>query len=613
MLLKRLVEYSEHIPNGIGPLGYDMIRVKWRVTLDLSGRCIGKPIPMTGEAGREDWGKRVWAPSFNRTSNPDAKLIVDDGRYVFGRIVEDSSKTQERHDNYMTLLRQCTEVVKHPALIAVISFLEQLPDSMPELNEDFNPKNNFDFRIETPKGDIFPIQLPEIQKWWTEYLLNKYSIKAYCASCSSFKPCMRVHHIPIRGIPPKLGSKLVLVSTNQESFHSHMPKNKDSKEVMDAPVCLECVDRYSKTLNYLLASKSHSYRLRVKTEQKGRSKSKRIKTRKERNKYIYIYWTREPTEFNFLEFLDNPDSEQFAELLNSLYKGLEYKVIDPSEFYATALMGRKSRVIQLEWLESTVGKVKQNLGRWFRRQKMVDAGGREGHPLGITSLVASLYREIESDLDDEVPRLMIRSALTDTALPKHLLIKVVTRIKANPIPRIIDSGDIDNHSIYARMMLIRLVFNSYPDKEENYMSELDTKNQDPAYLCGRLLAVLEQIQLKAIGGKGDSKEGPKATIIERYYGAASTIPGSVFGTLIRLARTAHLPKLLKGKDSKGIHYNLENQMMDIIEILPSKFPSTLNMKEQAIFALGYYHQRADDRAKARAHAESKKNSGEILD
>lgn len=125
------------------------------------------------------------------------------------------------------------------------------------------------------------------------------------------------------------------------------------------------------------------------------------------------------------------------------------------------------------------------------------------------------------------------------------------------------------------------------------MTKLDIENQDPAYLCGRLLAVLENIQYLAV-------PGAKATLIDRYYGSASSAPASVFGTLMRGAQP-HLAKLRKERE--GAYHALQKRLEDICSGLPS-YPNTLNMNDQAVFALGYYHQRAEDRA-ARAQAKAK--------
>ena len=110
----------------------------------------------------------------------------------------------------------------------------------------------------------------------------------------------------------------------------------------------------------------------------------------------------------------------------------------------------------------------------------------------------------------------------------------------------------------------------------------------PAYNCGRLLAVLEEAQRRA------SSNNLNATLVDRYYGGASTTPALTLGSLIRLAKTAHLPKLRKsGRGSEGI----ELTMQEITHQFggPDKLPTSLGLRDQAAFALGYYHQRAEYR------------------
>ena len=127
------------------------------------------------------------------------------------------------------------------------------------------------------------------------------------------------------------------------------------------------------------------------------------------------------------------------------------------------------------------------------------------------------------------------------------------------------------------------------------MGELNPKWNRPAYLCGRLLAILEQAQLRA------SNSGINQTIVNRSYGAASTAPKSIFSGLIRLATVAHLPKV--GRD---INEQMEEVMVELDE--SGGFPKTLTLAQQAEFALGFYHQRAAFRAGS--SNTSKKNNDE---
>ena len=111
---------------------------------------------------------------------------------------------------------------------------------------------------------------------------------------------------------------------------------------------------------------------------------------------------------------------------------------------------------------------------------------------------------------------------------------------------------------------------------------LDETNVHPAYLLGRLFAALERLQ-------GAAQGDLNATIGDRYYGAASTAPVTVFSRLLGLSRH-HLAKL-RG-ESRGLSVNLDKAIGGIMTLLPAdKFPAVLPMDQQGLFAVGYYHQR----------------------
>jgi len=107
-----------------------------------------------------------------------------------------------------------------------------------------------------------------------------------------------------------------------------------------------------------------------------------------------------------------------------------------------------------------------------------------------------------------------------------------------------------------------------------------------------LLAVLEEIQRRAV-------PGIKATVVDRYFGTASSAPASVFGRLMRGAQP-HLSKL--ERDRHGAYVGLQAQLEDVLSGLKA-FPRTLTLTEQGLFSLGYYHQRAHNRARAREGAD----------
>ena len=209
-----------------------------------------------------------------------------------------------------------------------------------------------------------------------------------------------------------------------------------------------------------------------------------------------------------------------------------------------------------------------------------DPTGENSRPLGLFVLAASTVHDVRRDLPVTTPRALFRAALVGAPLPLELAFQAVRRCRA------------EQRVTRPRAALIKLVLLSQerqPPKEE-YMVALEPDHPSPAYHCGRLLAVLESVQKAALGRVN-------TTIVDRYYGAASSTPGIVFGTLLRGAQP-HLAKLKR--DRPGANVNLQRRVEEICAKI-GDWPATLALKDQALFSLGYYHERAHDRAEAISH------------
>ena len=108
---------------------------------------------------------------------------------------------------------------------------------------------------------------------------------------------------------------------------------------------------------------------------------------------------------------------------------------------------------------------------------------------------------------------------------------------------------------------------------------LDPNRTDKAYLLGRLFAALEKTQ-------EDALPGINATIRERFYSSASATPGAVFPRILRTYQH-HLAKL------EGALKTNRERLVQAIHSPLSSYPAHLNLEEQGLFAIGYYHQRQD--------------------
>ncbi len=289
--------------------------------------------------------------------------------------------------------------------------------------------------------------------------------------------------------------------------------------------------------------------------------------------------------FSFRDYFDQPQPEQVRALLDTVRSGRAMPEVDDTAFYATVLSGSGGRAVVRDWIDTTVGEAKRHLGDWFAAQRIVGPYGEEPQPLGLYSLAAATVRDARTDLAPPTPRALWRAALTGTPLPLGLLFQAVRRIRA------------EQAITRQRAALMKLVLLSQPDREteEDTMVQLDPAQTRPAYHCGRLLAVLEEVQRLAV-------PGAKATIVDRFFGTASSAPASVFGRLLRGAQP-HLAKL--ERDRPGAYRALQRRLEEVQAGLAS-FPRTLGLEDQGLFALGYYHQRAHDRAQAQAASERRK-------
>ncbi len=398
-----------------------------------------------------------------------------------------------------------------------------------------------------------------VQRFWTAISKEQQNSSATleCLICGQPTPGVRRLPFKVKGVPGGQPSGMAIISFNNPAFESY-----GLEESLNAPTCPDCGERFTKAANRLIADESTHLYL-------GRS--------------VYLFWCKEEVGFNPAKVLSQPDPQVVRNLLLAAFSGKGRSLsADTTPFYSVALSASAARVVVRGWLETTVGEAKKNLARYFAAQELCERDGSPGGPISIVALALSTARD-SKDLSARTSEGLLRLALSGSPLPWDMLFQAVKRNRAEQGPT------------RARAALIKMVLltQNADWKGERKMTELDSANTAPAYICGRLLAVLESVQRSAIPGLN-------ATITDKFYGSASSAPASVFGNLIHGAQ-AHLSKLRKTRP--GAHEAIQQRMEAILRNL-TEFPHTLSLYEQGQFALGYYHQKAADRAAALAYKQS---------
>ena len=264
-------------------------------------------------------------------------------------------------------------------------------------------------------------------------------------------------------------------------------------------------------------------------------------------------------------------------------------------FYILALAPNAKRVSVKLWMEGTVSEIIGNTLAHLDDMNIVSLKGL---------------------LDEEIPplrpiyRIMkaIYTATDSTKWPRQVVQELLESIiKGLPYPPALQMACLerihhDHTSKYPVTELRAALLKAYLNRKHRKNPQikqltmaLDKSNSNPAYLAGRLFALLERIQEKAI-------PGVKANITDRYFRTASATPGIIFGRLLQLS-AFHLSKIKK--EHGGLGYYFDRQIQEVLELLPggqATFDKFFSPDQQSIFAVGYYHQKAYRDQKAESEA-----------
>jgi len=587
MILSKLKDYADQQME-LPPPRYNKRIAAWLISLTENGdfeACLC----LKGGSKEEKKGKTFEAPDRKRSGKTiRPKLLFDTFEYALGVGRSDSSpeRVSEYHAQFRALIQDCAKFTEEPAVKAVANFLESWDPERDRhlLPPDIDPSENITFRV----GNIFPAdakaKLTKVEEFWENTLSgthddeegNSNSSIMQCLVTEKISSVAKRMPISIKGLGGIGGNPTgtELVSANQKPFTSYGLENS-----LSSPISMDAAESFAKALNHLIGDDRHRINIG--------------------SKVLYLWWTREKTKFNPLNFLNQPKAEEVEGLLKSPFTGQQASSLDDSkvnQFYALALTANNARAVVRDWLETTIPNVQINLQQWFQAQRMVDPYGASPRPLGIYTLASSIYRDASKEMQPTAPTALIRNALHGDRIPEDLLVKLVRRNRT------------EQDITYPRAVLLKLIFSSNSNRRE-MMNNMEQLNPDPslegldleAYACGRLLAILESVQKAALGSIN-------ASLTDRYYGSASSTPAVAFPPLLKGAR-AHLSKLRKTKT--GAYRALEERLEEVMASLPS-FPKTLNLQQQGLFGLGYYHQRASDRATAKARSEANKTEQKAI-
>lgn len=577
MILQALVDYydrrcaSRDPARRLPSIGLEDKPIPFVIELDAEGR-----VQQLRDTRQAD-GKRLRAQVFlvpqgeKKTSGVKANLLWDSAEYVIGldrqrKTGGENTAAQAFRQRIASLPQVALEDIGVRAVLAALDRSDwsvlRAHAAWPEIEES-NPV--LTFALVDDAGDLV-CQRPAVLRAAQAKAAEDGSPEGWCLVEGARRPVARLHP-SIKGVRDAQTSGANVVSFNERAFESY---GKTQRQGENAPVGERAAFAYTTALNALL----------------GRDSPNKVQIADATT----VLWADRDDSIEpelIALFGDDPDVHVDAvrKRLAGATTGNRGAEDTTLRFFVLGLAPNASRIAVRFWFHDTLERLGPRILQHFDDLRIVRASDRDAATPAMYWLLRSIAPQGKAE--NVPPRLAgewLRAILEGAPYPPALLNAAVNRCRAEQA-----TTSFGGNVPYLRAAILKACINrehrrrhGAPASFHLIREELDVNQTEPAYRLGRLFAVLERIQSKA-------QSGINATIRDRYYGAASSTPGTVFPTLMRL-KNAHLKNL-----SSGMQAFFEKLLGEICGSVErptlTDFPRQLDLHEQGLFALGYYHQR----------------------
>ena len=388
-----------------------------------------------------------------------------------------------------------------------------------------------------------------------------------CSICGkSHSPVLDEPHGLVK-MPKGQTAGCALVSYNENAFESYGLQGN-----LNSSICRDCARNYIEALRFLL---SDGYEVPENKEKKQKAHYEYNHRVNLSDTTVALFWTKQDVEeISPLVVTDVPDASWVKGLFDSVWSGKKNHgtTVDTNMFYTCTLSSAAARIAVRDWTAISLEEYKKNLAEWFQD---IEIEGDDGNLeyCQLKMLINATQRDkksgdkSKSDLNSKTKM----GSMLWNAVIKGRKYKLPMEVLQSVLNRIWKGG----YFSAERAALIKLFINRNTDN--NMESRLNDADTSVAYLCGRLFAVIESMQWKAMGNVNNG-------IKERYFAAAAMQPAYILGQLLIKNVTIYQRK---------IGGYLANDLNEIAGKISENggFPLRFSAIEQGEFALGYYFQR----------------------
>lgn len=556
-----------------------------------------------------------------RNSAAIACLGADTANRVLPGLDPDANRLAlETQSLFLAQLTAVHLATSHPGIAAVTRFLAHLAsDEAARLAvkaafdaQKLKVSDWITFQVTGHEGYL--IEWAALKSWWREHCAATRAA-ATAESTEPLIPCIvtgqlcapvRTHGTRIKVAPGGLPGGVALVSSDKPAFGSY-----GFEKSLVSPMSEAAVEGYIRAINYLgdKAHPDHHHRtadtIFLFWCERPELTANPAKAIEEGAPELTGNWLLDDlaTAPPLVPLSDSPIAAKNT--FGSVDAGALAAGADSAaaRFYCLALSGSSARGVIRSWIDQPLKDAVANMKTWFadltipldrtfydprdakikdpKKRRVLAAAGDAYSRWPLWRLVGAL--EGKGDSSAELARhrtLLFSYALLgrNQAVPLELIAVACRRIAT--------TGECPPQ----RAALIQLLLRRYllQQRQLTAMSDIDQSIQTSrAFLCGRLLRILESAQYYAVGDVN-------ATVVDKFYSAASATPAAVFGLLMAKLHD-HLAKAKKSpeQNKQRAAGALTNRVAEISDQLADQggFPKTFSPEEQGAFALGFYSEK----------------------
>ncbi len=464
-----------------------------------------------------------------------------------------------------------------PRFTDIFRLYDASEDSAPILKLLKEGKENVSFRV----GGVIATSDQELLHWWQAHLLSQRSDVIVHLPIGG--DLLGEEHGPLAEFFPSVLGGTPMISYNKAPFQSFGLGNQTT------PMLLENAEKCAAALNALCNDPDSNLWL-------GGMQA--------------VFWAAN-SEYclapGFGGLIEAKDPMAVKDFLEAPW-GATSKDLPNALFYSVILKKTKGRFSVRYWHTTTLANAQKNVRRWF---SILGAGPNHFDSQSIPCKISDLAKCTVQKSKNSRPLPSTYSELFEAALfgrplPSRLFAAALQR-QALELAKGCDNkpGNDFEGRLRARTALIKLYF-ELNKKGEQVTMENHNCQEDGAYLCGRLLALLDKIHEDAHSimiekdGKQVKVRGTNSSPANRAYAAASTTPALVFPQLCKMTRY-HLDKI-GGGWAHCLEHGYETESGEFVEGLKQvvarlqkaagcSFPRTLSLEQQGRFAIGFYYER----------------------